>query len=156
MLSNEFFPTAETFINLNGFDAYLELCSQALDDRLWSDMHKEVFGFRPREAWHYPHPGKIDEACDIMHRMIANQISMERTLKLANQYKIESLISQIMHRNGFSYHEALCRLMAEQGCAHNGPNGPRGGTFDEGEFCYRNGIHYGLEDTFRHVVRLEL
>ena len=47
-----FFPTAEKWIADHGFDAYVREHGDALDDMLWSDLHKYVFGFRPRQPHH--------------------------------------------------------------------------------------------------------
>lgn len=150
-----FFPTAENWIAEHGFEAYVDRYGKDLDDRLWADVHNSAFGFRPRQPWNYPAPEHIEDACDIVYKMISDQIAMDRRVKLANQYVLEKRIAAVMQANGMSYYEALTRVMHHHECIHES-TGPRNGIADEGRFCYKLGLDYGLEPMFRHIMKREL
>lgn len=152
----QWYPTAEAWIAEHGFAAYNEQCGQELDDRLFSDAHKDAFGFRPREAWNYPHPDHIAAATEVVYGIISQQIEMDRRLELTSQYKLEKTLASLMARQNCSYRDALLQVAEHEKCYHPGGTGPRGGWIDEGQLCYELGLNYGLEDMLRHVVKGEL
>ena len=91
-------------------------------DELYSDIHKDAYGFRPRDGgvhrWHVLTPAQKQEAWDYMEATIAEDIAAEKLREAEDLVEFEALIAAHIQL-GAKDRETALRWMTQNELFHH-------------------------------------
>lgn len=125
-----------------GMRAYHAEMNDWLNAVLWSDLHREVFGFRPKGPEHYPIPEKREEALEILYALNHKHIEMTRRRRLSNQENFEHYIMCAQHRLSLNYADAIKAYARETNCLVDNME-----RVDVDQLLYNEGLPFGLRES---------
>lgn len=121
------------------------------DDDLYSDLHKEAHGFRPREfsyrAWNAMSPAEKQEEWDWLLTCV--KTAAETAAKAeANSVKDFRVRVEMLMSAGATDRATAIRWLAESMDCLN-----EDGTIDGGYFCFKMGLPYSMEKEFACISK---
>jgi hypothetical protein len=119
----------------------------SMDLSIWSDLHKDVYGCRPRFRW-LPTLAEYDAEMDRLQRLLAIDEEMDRKRQLDAQYRFERSIEYHIRRGDATCRRGgiMCAIEAYDRYAFKLAPGER----PDWEFlCYKLGLPYALADQLR-------
>jgi hypothetical protein len=115
-------------------------------EELFSDFHKDAYGFRPRDHRFYDAdttPAEKQEIWDATDRAFDRRQDEEKIAELAAEAKFEGRIVESIKMGAESREDAIRWVLQSEGLDKE---------YDAGYICYCLGLPYSLEAEFKPFV----
>lgn len=118
------------------------------DENIFSDMHKDAYGFRPRgHEFYTATPERKQEIWDRVAQDVHDEIERERLAQLDNQRRFEEHVTRTIEAGAADRETAIRWIMQAEGIdAHDAAYG---GSYA----CYHFGVCYELAPMFEPFMK---